>query len=315
MDAMNLIESIEQGNANVAKIRQQLFGVLDLPLKASMVFNQYLDQFENGAQIGTPDSQVVYTTEGRFLGTVGSVYESIQPSDFLDSVVESIETCGMEFDLSRLKYKCFSDGKIIGFRQPSDMVVFRNRAGNYEEIELFLNFETGFAGKARTEIGLYSHRFVCSNGMRIIDAEQMLRVKHTKNMNAKALAWCDELIHVASQQKQVSRVWQQMDAISVSDAQIEAFARKLTKVDLTADLTSENCEVSTRKKNILASLKEGIDTEMVRTGKSVFGLLQGATYFTNHLASGASEEYVNVQQGAKTNELAQRLAMELVESN
>jgi hypothetical protein len=74
----------------------------------------------------------------------------------------------------------------------------------------------------------------------------------------------------------------------------------------------------TRRMTILETLETAIALEFERTGITAFGLLQGATYYTNHLANSSkkisNDEYIRNFQGAKTNDKAQELVFAMLEN-
>lgn len=289
--------SMNDANQNLEDIQSQLFVVEDRAKVAPV----------DGWEI--PEGKEVYTQEGIWLGSVGNQYESLQPQAFFDSVVDNVRDSGMELDLSKLTYKSRLNNKIIEFRLPTKIISFKNAVGKQDETQMFLNFETGFAGKAKTEVGLYSKRFICSNGMRIINADIDLKVKHTINMNVKALTFAKELIKTASTVEATSQVWSEMNNVQVNAATLEQFVRNMAKVkkgELYSDL-------STRKKNIYDTIQESVAIEFGRTGSTVWGLLNGATFYSNHMAAGSGdEEYILSKTGAKDITLAQELVLELI---
>lgn len=289
-------------NDNLNAIEDQLFTVVDSPKVAPV------------AGWAVPEGKEIYRLDADgvgsiHLGSVGNSYESLQPLDFFNAVVDNVRDSGMEFDLGKLTYTTRKDSKIIEFRLPTNIISFKNAAGKTDDTEMFLNFWTGFGGNSRTEVGLYSHRFICTNGLRIINADIDLKVKHTVNMNAKALAFTKELIKLASQVQATSQVWSEMNNVQVNGATKEEFVRKITKMKK----DEKYADISTKKKNIVDGLNAAIDVEFGRTGSTVWGLLNGVSYYTNHLAPrSGSEDYVLLASGAKDNELAQKLALELI---
>lgn len=299
---MDILSNIENEFNNMNEIRDQLFNVIDVAVPAPRA--------KEGVEFQDPKTQLIYTDKGKYLGTVGDTYRSIQPSDFLDTIENSVYNT--DFDLSKLSYKERMNGKIISFKLPTNIVAFKNRAGKQEEIELFLNFETGFGGVARTEIGLYSHRFICTNGMKIIDSEVQVGFKHTTNMNLKAINFTEEIMLVASRVQETKKVWKNLDSIEVLSNTEENFKRNL----LAIKQNDKFADLSTKKQNIYNSLSESIALEFSRTGATAFGLLQGATHYTNHVATGNNGgidgDFINVANGRKLNDKAQKLVLEMV---
>ena len=113
MNAFELLENIEAGNQRVSEIREKLFTVTDYPVAPPF------EGFDN------PQTKVIYTNTGAYLGTTGTQYESLQPSAFLDILVQSVEECDCGLDLSKLQYKAFRGGKIIQFRRRQCIKTYR----------------------------------------------------------------------------------------------------------------------------------------------------------------------------------------------
>jgi hypothetical protein len=301
----DVLGNANDASANLSRIEERLYKVIDFPVPTPEGWKQS----ESGVVYDDPKTKVVYTEDGRYLGTTGDQYESIQPRDFYDAVINNVRDCGMELDLSKLEFNVIADGRIVEFRLPTNIISFKNAVGKQDETKMFLNFWTGYGGSARTEIGLYSKRFICTNGMRIIQSDVDLKVKHTVNMNVKALTFAKEIIKVASEVERTSERWEEMNSVQVNTATVEEFTKNLAKFKK----GEKYADVSTRKKNIYDQINEAVAIEFGDTGSTVWGLLNGATRYTNHMASGSDKaDYVLTRAGAKTNDLAQKLALELV---
>lgn len=297
MILQDLMSNVNAASENINRIEKTLFSVQDIEMK------EPIEGFER------PNGKMIYTNKGKWLGNTGIDYVSLQPKDFFDAVIKNVRDTGMEFDLSKLEYNVLSNGRIIEFRLPTNIISFKNKQGKTDETKMFLNFWTGFGGVSRTEIGLYSHRFICSNGMRVIDSDIDLKVKHTARMNAKALSFTESIIKVASRVETTNQMWSVMDSKEVNTETAENFVRKIVGIKNNEQLS----EISTRKRNIYEGVNEALATEFSRTGSTVWGLLNTVTYFNNHLASGAkNDDYVLLKTGAKNIETAQKLALELI---
>jgi hypothetical protein len=127
-------------NENLNAIEDKLFVAVDEPKIA----------LREGWE--TPKGKEIYTSEGLWLGSVGDQYESLQPLDFFNAVVDNVRDSGMAFDLSKLEYNLHKNSTIVEFRLPTNIISFKNAVGKKDETEMFLNFWTGFGGSARTEV-------------------------------------------------------------------------------------------------------------------------------------------------------------------
>jgi hypothetical protein len=310
---MDILQSIASTQKNVEAINARLFDVIDFkvptPSPADLGLAVNIDVQEC-------PTHLIYNSKGAYFGEVKGSYESLQPKDFFNTILSSAHECGAGLNLDKMTYEEYKNGQIVNFKIPTEMIVFKNRAQKIEEVELFVNFETGFGGVKSTNIGLFSKRFICSNGMRIIESELQLTARHTKRKNAEVLLWCDELSQVIANQERVSNIWQAMDKIDISKESINKFLHQSLKLPkhLTIEeaITNANKDISTQKCNILNSMCLAMDEELSRTGQSVYGFIQGVTNYTNNYASGKSDEYVNIATGATTNSEVQRFAMSLM---
>jgi hypothetical protein len=71
-------------------------------------------------------------------------------------------------------------------------------------------------------------------------------------------------------------------------------------------------ELGTAKQNILNNVQESIALEFSRTGSTLWGLVNGITHYTNHVArTDDRNDYLLVGGGLKLNDTAQKVALEM----
>jgi hypothetical protein len=146
--------------------------------------------------------------------------------------------------------------------------------------------------------------------MRGWQTEVALSVKHTTKMNTKVLMYCAEVLKTIAKVQETKGLWTQMNQKEVSENVVKSFAEKIAGV--TKD-ELQTGKLSTRKVNILNQVNEAIAMEFQVTGATVWGLLNGATRYTNHFASGSgTDDFILTASGSKINELAQREAIALL---
>lgn len=302
---MQILDSVSAHIKNVEKIEKELFTVIDHELEAPTHIDLGVP---TTVQIEEPTSKLVYTDDGRFFGAVGKVYESLQPKDFFNTILESAASADVDVDLGKMTYEEYYNGRVVSFKIPFEPIIFKNRVGKTEDIIPSLDFRTGFAGYSKTSLGLFSRRLVCDNGMRVTDTHGALKVRHTTKSNAKALLFGEDMIKIMSKTTSYTEFLKALDKVNVTDAQIREMVEKILKIQ---DKKKEE-KISVQKKRTMESILQGIDFEMSRTGKSAYGFLQGITYYTNHLANNAGAEFIEERGGLKINDHAQRLVSQLV---
>ena len=287
---LDLLDLNSQFN-NLKKIEDKLFEVKKL---------QY-----PSPQIGfdAPESYGIYKNSGDWLGTVGNVYQPLQPKHFFDAVVNSLSNHS-EIDLSKMKYNEYKGGRKISFRVPLKEISFKNKAKLNDVTEVYLDFMTTFDGSGTTNVGLYSKRLVCLNGMTINVANAQIRKKHTFNKNAEVLTFTHEIGKLAQSVDNFKLFATALNSIEMTQAKIDDALTKITGYNL-KDFKS----LSTRKQNIVNSINDCIAIEFNDTGATAFGLLNAITRYNTHIAPSSgrdSEEYVLFDSGAKMNEKAQK---------
>ena len=293
----NLDYSLEK-----ASLEAKLFNVVDVPVEPP---THLVDQFGMPLDCDNPKTQLVYRTDtGQHLGTTRNSYKSLQPTEFLDAVWKSLSGTGV--DLGKIEYKDW--GNRIAFRVPLGKKGFRNSAGEWDERDNFLEFRTGFGGSAQTSVGTYEYRQICTNGMMGWDFTRAFASKHTTRMNAKALHYIGEIHKVLQNIDKVDELYESLDKIKITSKQVDEFARTMVGVDLDA----KRDEIPKKTWKRLEGLLESLDIELPRSGSTAYGLLQGATHYTNHNHSLASNEFVSVGTGAKFNSKAQSLVLDMV---
>jgi hypothetical protein len=286
-----------------ASLEAKLFDVVDVPVEAP---THLVDQFGMPIDCDNPKTQLVYRTDtGQHLGTTRNSYKSLQPTEFLDAVWNSLLAID-GVDMENIEYQDW--GSRIAFRVHLGKKSFINSAGQEDERDNFLEFRTGFGGNTKTSVGTYEYRQICSNGMMGWDFTQAFTAKHTQRMNNKAILFISEIHKVVESIKQVDDLYTELNKIEVTSKQVDAFARTMVG----ADLNAKRDEVPTQTWNRLEDLLESLAIELPRSGSTAYGLLQGATHYTNHSHKLASNEFISVGTGAKFNSKAQSLVLDMV---
>lgn len=309
-NALETLNRIEKEFENIADIRSRLYKVHDLKLTGRNFQKVMCDLTGNKELIvEDPDTQIIIAETGEWLGTTGVQYKSMQSEAFLDLLLQMVEDCGGALDLSKLSYTHWDNKRQIEFTLPLDNLSFKNRIGGVEDVKRMISFRTGFGGNYRHIIGDYSWRQICSNGMMGWGANSQIKLKHTRENNKKVVReWCTQLKKVIGSIEETNELWKRLDKVEVSQSRVNAFVRKIAEFGKDDKLDT----VSSRKLNIYNTIQEAIAEEFAITGASAYGLLQGVTRYTNHYASGSGDEYIRTMKGFDTNNLAQKLVIDML---
>lgn len=296
---MNLLETITSGKnglANIEKIEAQLFNVVKVPLVSNLV------GFENPTAFG-----IYKENGGQPLGVVGNDYSPQQLKNLFPLFIDGMRE-NQDFDGSKLTFHEMKDGKKVRFSVPVAKVGFKNLRGQFDESIVTLNFQTGFDGLTKTSLYLSTFRMICSNGMKASVTEFQASFKNVKGNQGKAVSLVADINRQLTNVETLNEMYLAMNKVEVNQAIIDKYIESVTGYNL-----KEKADFSTRKLNILNDINKSIDLEFSRTGATAFGLFNGITHYTNHVASGhTNPDFIYTENGAKMNDKALKLALELI---
>lgn len=258
---------------------------------------------------------VYKTSGGNALGVMGNDFTPMQPIEFFDCIVETVQQFGADLDLKTLQFKQFLNGSKIEFSIKMFPISFKNNKGLQDITNMELTFSTSYDGTKSNIITLYTERLVCMNGMVAKGIEGYIKGRNTESGKTRILTFVEELAEIINSGNEFRKKMQELDKKKVTKKQIEEFKLNLfgyNRETLNND-KDDNGEVkaNTFKHNFLDIAEEAFEEEFKRTGQTLFGLLQGATNYTNHYAVRSEQisqdEYIRFFQGAKVNDKAQEL--------
>lgn len=267
--------------------------------KTQLFTVQNFDLQTNLAGFDVPKDYASYfTNDGRFLGIHKGTYNPVQPADIFKSI-DFID--GWQFNE-------FNGGKNIEFTNVIKPFEFVNGAKKLDSLEYRFTVSTSYDGSRPFVVGLFVHRLICTNGMTVKQSEQKVSFKNTKGNTAKALSLANDLTKVATKADEFSERIQAYNRKEVTTRQLNKFVNDVLGI-------KDRNELTTRKENILNQINESIAIEFGRTGANLWGLLNGVTHYTNHVASADKDtaEYIRFGTGAKLNEKALIIADALIQ--
>ena len=291
---MNILSDLQGGNANIETIKANLFDVVKVPLITN------LEGFNN------PDSYSTYrSTGGEPFGTVGKDFIPTQPKLLFDD----FETCLYDTDakMKDVKYLELKGGKKIVFEAPIKTIGFKNMKGEHDEMIIKVNLATGFDGLTKTSLFISCYRMVCSNGMKAWRTEFAVSFKNTKKNVGKASSLCYDIARATDQIDDFESYLKKLNSVQVNTEKVDEFILKTLGYN-----EALRSELNTAKKNILDAVQESVAIEFGRTGSTLWGLVNGITHYTNHVARADDRnDYLLVGNGLKLNDTAQKIALEM----
>ena len=176
---------IETEAEKVDALKAKVFEVFETP---SMIFSPITNELiEDGFY-------TVSNSNGKIHGKVSSK-DSLLPLDELIDIAYNVnldEGLNLQFDRATLHY--FKDESIAEMRIPLGKSIFKTLNGFTDESDVFLFIKTGFGGVCRTEVGIYTYRWACSNGLVVRHGLQYFQAKHTEKMNEKVKYFLSQVL-------------------------------------------------------------------------------------------------------------------------
>jgi hypothetical protein len=303
----NIIGNVVATQQHLATIEAKLFEVVKLPLAPigmPSFFKAPKDAFGHYKSNG-----------GECIGKVGKDSTAMQPKEFYDNILTTVHEFGADLDLNTLKFREWCGSSKIEFSIKMHPISFKNNKGLNDVTNMEVTFSTSYDGSKSNVISLYTERLVCTNGMVANKLQGALKGRNTIGGKAKILSYAKELAQIINGANEFKEKMEALDKITVSKAQIEAYKKSLFGYNTDSLLATEGNH--TKKYNILERFEESLNIEFERTGQTAFGLLQGTTYYTNHIANNSkkatNEEYIRFGTGFKTNAKAQELLFALID--
>ena len=249
----------------------------------------------------------VSNENGNIHGKVSKKGSVLQMADLIDITYDLSINKGLDLNFDKADLRYFKDESICTLNIPLGVSSFKTSNGFEDKTELFLFIKNGFGGNSCNEIGIYSHRFVCSNGMEVRNGLNYFKSKHTEKMNELAKVFLSQSLPLMlTSVNDFKATSQKLDKTEISKAQIETFKQSYFGY-------KEGDELSTKKKNMLDAFNLSMTEEMDRVGQTAWGLLQSATNYTNHRHFNASEEFIVTGTGATLNSKAEKMCLALAE--
>jgi hypothetical protein len=283
------VEGLTTEMAHIESIREQLFTPVVLQLHSN------LEGFNTPGGFGCfkPDG-------GDALGYVGKQYSPADPHQLFGSLLEALIENGIS--LSGLRYTTMKDDRKIKFTIPVKKITFMNALGVEDTTTVNLTLQTGFDGWTSTVIYASTYRLICANGMKAIQTEFSSTFKNVKGNVGKVQAITEDVVRFIASMKDYEDNLVKLNDTKVSKVQIDRVLNKVFGMNRKDYLTW-----SSRKQNNFDAINKSVGLEIERTGQTAFGLMNGITHYTNHVASTKNrEDYLFVDSGLEYNTKAQK---------
>ena len=258
----------------------------------------------------SPESYGLYKTDGgSALGVVGRTFSPINSKRLLESLVSGL--IENEIPLDKLKHATMKGDSKLLFSVPIKTMSFTNAAGIVDPTVLKLNVQSGYDGWTSTSLFITAWREICSNGMKGNVTEFKSTFKNVKGNVGKIEALTEDIVKVIAEADNYEVLLNKFNKTEISDFQVNNFIERVFGMK-----KKEYVLWSRRKQNTWDAINRSVGLEIERTGKTLWGVLNGVTHYTNHVAStGNRTDYLLVDSGEYFNSRAQKFATAMADKN
>lgn len=244
---------------------------------------------ENGLKT---DSYGIFRNDTHdWLGTVGKQYRPYQNYEMAETLIKSAG----ELDLKVERGGYFGNGQRLFMQVP----LTPHRIGA-DKIKRYITCLNSHNGTTSIAFGSTNTVISCSNTFHTAYRDrEMSKFRHSTKSAEKIEEAISDMRVAMGLDEELMTKFDRMADVRLKD---EMFAGILNKV-FDIDLDKKESDYSTRKLNIIKDVHNSIEREVKEKGATLWGLFNGITYYTNHIASrrASKEDYVMTGGGYNTN--------------
>jgi len=287
---------IDSGIARIETLKAQCPEVYE---NKSMIFCPLTDNLiEDGFY-------TISNSNGFIHGKVSNGNSVLKMTELIDIAHQVNLDTDLNLNFAKASLNYFKDESVAELTIPLGSSKFRTRNGFADKTNIWLFIKTGFGGVSCSEVGIYTKRLVCTNGLEIRHGLNYFKTKHTEKMNVKVRTFLGKVLpEFTNSVQDFTDMAVKLDSKDITDEQIEAFKRDFF-------VYKEGDEISTKKQNMMDAFNEGMEIEMGRVGQTAWGLLQSATHYTNHGHPRAGAEFIATGSGGTLNAKAEKFVLAL----
>jgi hypothetical protein len=287
---MELLKNITSSNMNnFETLLESCFDVQKIQLTTD-----YSD-FNN------PNAYGIYKKDGgNCLGVVGSNFTPVQPKIIANSLLD------LDVDFSSIKFETMKNESKFRFDIPlKENISFVNKFGKEDTTNLKICLQSGFDGKTKTSLFIYTERLVCLNGAKANFTEYSVNFKNVKGNQGKLLGLVHGFEKVKNDIKKLNDFYISLNKVEINEEVKNQYLKDVLNLDKD-NLTGKN-------KKIYSDVMESFELEIDRTGNTLFGMFNGLTHYVNHKAVGSKNpDFTYTENGERIIKKSEKFLLEMV---
>lgn len=253
------------------------------------------------SDFGNPAAFGVYKKDGgHCLGVVGSNFTPVQPKQIANSLLD------FDIDFQNVTFETMKNESKFRFDIPlKENISFVNKFGKEDTTELRICLQSGFDGKTKTSLYIYTKRLVCLNGAKANFTEYSVNFKNTKGNQGKLMGLAFGFEKIKKDIVKLNDFYLALNKVSIDEEIKDQYLKAVLNLD------KEN--LSGKQKKIYSDVLESFDLEIERTGNTGFGMFNGLTHYVNHKAVGCKNpDFTFTENGERIIKKSEKFLLELV---
>ena len=222
---------------------------------------------------------------GKWLGTVGDRYTTIQNADLAEIIVRIQNEFG-----GKIVGGSFKDGAKVYYQNSlPDHVI------NEHKIKRYITCLNSHDGSGSVCFGASNTVVICDNQFHYMSKE-LESFRHTSNAETRLKLAVENFKKQLDKESQIMETFNKMNEVQLDKNIVSMVIENMFNVKRDADIK----DISTRKQNQMVSFDNVCAKELKEKGSSLWGLFNAVTHYTNHVqvANSKTDRLSNVIQGA-----------------
>lgn len=284
---------LEVAYLRTAKQNKQLSNMTTYEQTFDLLENTGLNWTVNKLPLVGPDGQktdsygIFRNDSGGWLGTVGPRYTPMQNSDLAETIIDACEGVGIEAKRG---------GSLRGGQRVYIQAQLTDEYIGRSGVKRYITALNSHDGTTAIAFGSTNTVVICENTFHMAyKSGGLTRFLHTASAKARIEAAMKELRDAMTNEQKLIDNYKRMADVTVEEGMVRRILLDIIKKGFGAD---ENEKLSTRRTNQLVSLNSAIEREFVDEGPTLWGLFNGVTRYTNHIAAPKAEKMDYLMNGA-----------------
>lgn len=288
-------ENVQEKTFNILEATKTNWSVKKHPLYANI----------GGEMVNTESYGIFKNTGNQWLGTVKGRYEPMQNSALVELLVQATDM----LELPILNGGYLNNGAKVYYQ----IGLTDEHIGN-SAVNRYVTALNTHDGTRSIAFGSTNTVVICNNTFHKTyrDAD-MAKVRHTANSNQRVMNMAMDIKAQIENDERLMVTFKRMADVNATEEMVSKLIKKLFTV-------KEDGNHSTRTANMINGFIESIEKEFILEGKTVWGLFNGVTRYTNHVLApnentGKRDDFLLNGRGVAVSNLAYDELLKVVEKN